>query len=148
MIRPASPADEPAIRACAEAAFAPYIPAIGRPPAPMTADYAAAIAAGEAHVAVDDADRVQGFIVLRAEPQAMLLDTVAVRPDAQGKGLGRALVAFCEKAARQAGLPRVRLYTNAKMTANLTLYPRMGYVPTGRRTEDGFDRVHFEKSLT
>jgi hypothetical protein len=55
MIRPAPPADEPAIRACAEAAFAPYIPAIGRPPAPMTADYGAAIAAGEAHVAVDDA---------------------------------------------------------------------------------------------
>lgn len=114
----------------------------------MTADYAAAIAAGEAHVAVDDAGRIEGFIVFRGEDGAMLLDTVAVHPDAQGRGTGRALIALCEAAARRAGLPRVRLYTNAKMTANLALYPRLGYAETGRRSENGFDRVYFEKSLT
>ena len=114
----------------------------------MTADYAAAIAAGEVHVAVDQADRTNGFIVFRAADGAMLLDTVAVRPETQGRGVGLSLIAVCEAAARRAGLPCVRLYTNAKMTANLALYPRLGYAETARRSEDGFDRVYFEKSLT
>jgi ribosomal protein S18 acetylase RimI-like enzyme len=148
MIRPATPADEPAIRDCANAAFAPYIPAIGRAPAPMTADHAATIAAGTAHVAVDHAGRIDGFVVFRPEYGAMLLDTVAVRPEAQGRGTGRALIAVCENAARARGIETVRLYTNAKMTSNLALYPRLGYIETDRRTEDGFDRVYFEKSLT
>jgi hypothetical protein len=33
------------------------------------------------------------------------------------------------------------------MTANLSIYPRLGYTETGRRTEDGFNRVYFEKTI-
>lgn len=46
IIRQAVAGDEPAIRACAERAFSPYVEAIGRPPAPMAADFGAVIAAG------------------------------------------------------------------------------------------------------
>jgi hypothetical protein len=50
MIRGAR-ADEVAwVAATIAAAFAPYIPRIGRPPAPMTADHAALVTAGEVHV--------------------------------------------------------------------------------------------------
>ncbi|MEC9102228.1 MAG: GNAT family N-acetyltransferase, partial [Pseudomonadota bacterium] len=49
--------------------------------------------------------------------------------------------------ARAEGLETVKLYTNVKMQANLTLYPRLGYVETARKSEDGFDRVYFEKRL-
>ena len=41
----------------------------------------------------------------------------------------------------------MRLYTNEKMTANLSIYLRLGYTETGRRIEDGFKRVFFEKLL-
>ena len=41
----------------------------------------------------------------------------------------------------------MRLYTNARMTENLSLYPHLGYVEVERREEDGFDRVFFEKGL-
>ena len=37
--------------------------------------------------------------------------------------------------------------TNEKMTENLTLYPRLGYCEVARRTEDGFNRVYFQKTL-
>ncbi len=147
MIRPATPADEAAIRACAEAAYSRYVAAIGRRPAPMDADYAAHIAAGEAHVAVDGEGRLQGFIVFFEDEGAMQLENVAVSPDAAGQGIGKALVAFCETEARHKGLTRVSLYTNEKMTENLSIYPHLGYRETERRREHGFNRVFFEKWL-
>jgi hypothetical protein len=33
------------------------------------------------------------------------------------------------------------------MTENLSIYPRLGYVEVARRSEDGFNRVFFEKQL-
>lgn len=145
MIRPATSADEAAIRDCAERAYAAYVPLIGRRPAPMDADVAGQIAAGQVWVA--DAGGVQGFVVFFPEDGDVLLENVAVLPQAAGRGIGKALVAFCEAAARRQGARAVRLYTNAKMTANLSIYPRLGYAETGRRTENGFDRVFYEKRL-
>jgi GNAT superfamily N-acetyltransferase len=147
MIRPATPGDEPAIRACAQAAYARYVPRIGREPAPMVADFAGAIAAGEVHVITDAQDRLQGFIVFRDAADHLLLENVAVFPEASGQGIGRTLIAFCEDVARARGHTTVCLYTNAAMEENLALYPRLGYVETGRRTEDGFSRVYFRKDL-
>jgi GNAT superfamily N-acetyltransferase len=147
MIRKAVAADEPAIRACAEQAYTRYVAAIGRKPAPMVADFAAQIADGHVHAAVSDTDELQGFIVFFAEDDAMFLENVAVQPAAVGKGIGKALISFCEAEARRLGLAAVRLYTNEKMTENLSIYPRLGYIETGRRTEHGFNRVFFEKRL-
>lgn len=58
------------------------------------------------------------------------------------------LINFCENAARQRGMNVVHLYTNEKMTDNLAIYPKLGYVEVSRRTENGFNRVYFEKPLT
>ncbi|MEQ9160672.1 MAG: hypothetical protein RLO10_10775 [Roseovarius indicus] len=41
----------------------------------------------------------------------------------------------------------MQLYTNEKMVANLSIYPHLGYAETDRRTEDGFNRVYFEKRV-
>jgi len=145
-IRPATFADIPAIIACAQASYAQYVQAIGRPPAPMIADYAAPVADGHVHVAQGTV--LTGFCICVPRVDSMLLENVAVLPAQTGKGIGKALIAHCEKLAKAQGLPRVVLYTNAKMTANLGLYPHLGYIETGRRVEDGFARVYFEKSLT
>ena len=147
MIRRAVPADEPAVRACAEAAYAQYIEVMGRKPAPMVADFAAQIADGVVQVAVDGAGRVTGYAVFYPKSGAMHLENVAVMPSEAGRGVGKALIAHCEEAAKRAGLPAVELYTNARMAANLSIYPHLGYRETGRRTEDGFDRVFFCKEL-
>lgn len=148
MIRKATPGDEPQIRHCAEEAYARYVPLIGRKPAPMVADFQAHIGADEAFVATDDEGVFQGFIIFYAVGDHILLDNVAVLPTAAGRGVGKTLIAFCEGAARSQGFDKVQLYTNEKMIENLSIYPKLGYVETDRRTENGFNRVYFEKSVT
>lgn len=148
MIRLAEASDEPEIRDCAEQAYARYVPMIGRKPAPMVADFVTQIAAGTVYVATDEHATFQDFIVFYAQEGHILLENVAVLPSAAGRGVGKALISFCENAARQRGMNAVHLYTNEKMTDNLSIYPRLGYVKVAHRTEDGFKRVYFEKSLT
>ncbi|MEC8668763.1 MAG: GNAT family N-acetyltransferase [Pseudomonadota bacterium] len=147
MIRPATLDDLPLLRDCAVQAFSGYRLDMGQDPAPMHADYAALVEAGDVHVVETGDGSFQGFIAYHAEAGAMHLDIVALLPEAAGQGLGRKLIEHCEKAARADGLETVKLYTNVKMQANLTLYPRLGYVETARQSEDGFDRVYFEKRL-
>ena len=142
-IRPAISADAPAVTAIAEAAYARYIPAIGRKPAPMVADFAGLIAQGLVFVT----GAPDGFIVFFPKDGAMFLENVAVHPVAAGRGLGRALIAFCEAEARRLGLPAITLYTNEKMLANQNLYPRLGYTETHRVSEQGFSRIYYRKAI-
>lgn len=146
MIRPALPPDEPAIRAIAAAAYARHALAMGRPPAPMLADYAAQIAAGQVWLALAGGVPA-GLLVCYPQGADMLLENVAVDPRHAGQGIGRKLIAACETMAAAQGLAGVTLYTNIKMAENLILYPRLGYAETARRVEDGFHRVYFRKAL-
>ena len=77
----------------------------------------------------------------------LVVNNVAVAPAHQGRGLGRALLAFAEDEARRRGLAEVRLHTHVAMADNLVMYPRLGYTETGRATQDGFHRVQFVKAL-
>jgi ribosomal protein S18 acetylase RimI-like enzyme len=103
---------------------------------------------GEGHVSVaEDDGKVVGVIVLIEEPDHLLVENVAVEPERQSQGIGRALLAFAEAIARDAGLSTLRLYTNAAMTENLAFYSRLGYKEVDRRTDSGFKRVFFSKHL-
>jgi GNAT superfamily N-acetyltransferase len=146
-VRTATAADVPALQEIATSAYAPYVERIGRPPAPVTADYAAAVERGEVWVAVRD-EEVAGLLVLVPGPGYLLLENVAVHPASQGSGVGARLLALAEECAARLALPEIRLYTNAVMTENLGYYPRHGYAETHRGEEDGFRRVYFTKRLT
>lgn len=145
-IRLAGAADRDAVEAIVQAACAPYIPRIGRKPGPMLDDYASLIADRRVHVLVDGG-AVRGLIVLIPEETAMLLDNIAVDPQAQGRGYGAMLLSFAEKATRETGLKAIRLYTNEAMSENLALYTRIGFVETHRAEEKGFRRVYMTKLL-
>lgn len=145
-IRPAVPGDGDALRACAEAAYAPYVPRIGRRPAPMDADFARLIERGRVTIALIDG-RPVGYVVAYPRGDHLHVENIAVLPGLQGRGVGTALLDHAEAQARAAGLAAVELYTNAAMVENLSYYPRRGYATTGRRREDGFDRVFFRKEL-
>ncbi len=145
-VRPAAGSDVPALRAVAEHAYAGYVPRIGRPPAPMTADYAAAVGSGLTWVA-ESAGEVVGLLVLAVRGDHLLLENVAVLPSAQGRGIGARLLALAEDQARARGLGEIRLYTNEAMTENLAYYPRRGYAETHRAEQDGYRRVFFSKRL-
>ncbi len=145
-LRPARPADAPAVTALVRAAYARWVPRLGREPAPMTEDDAALIAAG-AVTLLEDAGALLGVLVLIPEPDALLIENVAIAPDAQGRGLGGLLLAEAERVGREIGRCRVRLYTNAAMTENIGFYARRGFVETRRGTEHGLHRVYMEKPL-
>jgi ribosomal protein S18 acetylase RimI-like enzyme len=145
-IRRASAGEAAEAAAVTRAAYEPYVQRIGREPAPMTADFDALIEAGDVWVA-SDAGRVVGVLVLRVRGTALLLESVAVDPAHRGRGIGRSLIGHAERVAGDAGLGAVELYTNARMTENLRLYPSLGYEVVDRRREDGFDRVFFRKPL-
>ncbi|MGW6569017.1 GNAT family N-acetyltransferase [Streptomyces sp. NPDC054975] len=143
-IRPATPSDVPAVRAVTDAAFTHYIDRIGLVPAPMEYDHAANVAAGRVFVV---GDPVTGLVVVIPEADHLYLDEIAVHPDAQGTGLGRALLDWVDARARGLGLPEVRLLTNAMMWENQKLYERYGYELVERRLDGPYDRMHYRKRL-
>ncbi|MFD3658848.1 GNAT family N-acetyltransferase [Streptomyces sp. NPDC058620] len=145
-IRAATAADVPAVRAVTDAAYRHYIARIGVVPAPMEADHAADVAAGQVYVTGDP--DVLGVLVLVPHEDHLFLESVAVHPDAAGRGAGRRLLAFADAHARTLGLPAVRLYTNALMWENQELYPRYGYELVERRVDGPYDRFHYRKRLT
>jgi ribosomal protein S18 acetylase RimI-like enzyme len=146
-VRLAEQGDVDTLRHIAVAAYGHYMARIGRPPAPMTADYDQPVRDRQAWVAVEDG-QVAGFVVLVAQPGHLLLENVAVLPTAQGRGIGARLLTLAEDQARALGLAEVRLYTNEAMTENLAYYPRHGYTETHRAEQNGFHRVFFRKPLS
>ncbi|MET9514186.1 N-acetyltransferase [Streptomyces sp. NPDC002994] len=143
-IRPATSADVPRVKAVTDAAYHHYIERIGVVPVPMEADHSANVAAGRVFVT---GDPVIGVLVLVPEADHLFLDSIAVHPDAHGRGVGRRLLEYVEEHARSLGLREVRLYTNAKMWENQKLYPHFGYELVERRVEDVYDRFHYRKRL-
>jgi ribosomal protein S18 acetylase RimI-like enzyme len=109
----------------------------------MDDDYPALVAAGEVWLLVDD--RLAGLVVLRTVDEYLLVDNVAVDPERQGEGLGRALLAFAEHEARLRELDELRLYTNVAMTENIALYRQLGWHEFDRTGDGTYSRVHFRK---
>ena len=144
--RRALPSDVTSVVECARAAYQPYIEVIGREPKPMIADYAELVARENVYLICDPDPR--GHVVFYPQDDCMLLWSVAVDPAHHGHGYGRQLIDFVEARTADAGVRAVRLFTHEKMTANMALYPALGYRETGRKTETGFDRVYFEKPVT
>jgi N-acetylglutamate synthase-like GNAT family acetyltransferase len=128
------------------ASFGKYVDRIGRPPAPMTADYAELLHTSRVWV-IEHGAEVVGVLVTQAKTDHLLLDSIAVSPTAQGGGHGRTLLKRADQDARELGLAEIRLCTNAAMTENLEFYPRRGFHETGRGVRDGFHRVYFAKAL-
>ncbi len=117
-----------------------------REPAPMHADFASQIASGQVYVAMCGASLI-GYVVFYAEGDHLHLENVAVFPDYSGKGIGKKLVEYVEQTARDKSLNAVRLYTNTVMTENLAMYPKLGYMETERKIQDGFSRIFFRKAV-
>ncbi|WP_371550737.1 GNAT family N-acetyltransferase [Streptomyces sp. NBC_00554] len=143
-VRRAVASDVPAVKAVTDAAYHHYIERIGVVPQPMEADHAANVAAGRVFVT---GEPVTGLVVIEAYEDHLYLDSIAVRPDAHGKGVGRRLLAFVDAHTRALGLPEVRLYTNAMMWENQKIYPKYGYEVTERRVDGPYDRIHYRKRL-
>ena len=145
-LRAATVVDVPAIRRIVERAYGGYVARIGKPPGPMLDDYTARVAEGVVQV-LEAEGRIVGVLVLIPAADHLLLDNVAVEPQAQGRGYGRLLVAAAEAEARHAKLPELRLYTHELMTENIALYLQLGFVETHRGEQAGYARVFMRKRI-
>jgi GNAT superfamily N-acetyltransferase len=144
--RSATGADVSKVAALVNAAYGHYVERIGMLPRPITDDYAEVIANCRVTVA-ESHETIVGVIVLTVDEEGFLIDNVAVDPSHRGKGLGRALLEFVEAEARRTGFNSIYLYTHEKMTENLVLYSRIGYVEYDRRSQGKFSLVHMRKHL-
>ena len=146
-IRPGKLADLVAIKDCAYRAYEKYVARFGGLPAPMVADYEDQITQGTLYVLEED-DTFIGFIVFYQQEDYIHIDNVAVLPEQQGKRHGTRLIEFAENHSRQQGLNKVELFTNDKMTENLSYYPARGYEEFGRWKEDGLNRIFYRKEFS
>jgi N-acetylglutamate synthase-like GNAT family acetyltransferase len=140
--------DAAAVRALTRAAYAKWVPLIGREPLPMAADHDRAI---KEHIIDLWEEEGELLALIETVPKRdhLLIENLAVRPDQQGKGLGETLLRHAEDLARTLGLAEVRLYTNAAFAANLAFYAKRGYREVLRDTMvPGSIAVHMAKFLT
>lgn len=115
-------------------------------------------AAGHAFLVVEAAGRVAGIAVLgqfRSGPgyRHSLEHTVLLAPEARGRGLGRALMAAIEEAARGAGGHLLFAGVSAANPGGIAFHAALGYREVARLAEVGFkfgrwlDLVLMEKRL-
>ena len=112
----------------------------------MLADYEALIQEGAVYV-LTEGNVVAGVLVMKPVKGTVLVDNVAVHPSSQGSGLGRALMRFTEKFAREGGLRRIDLYTNELMTENIAFYEGLGFREIDRRLDGGYRRVFMSREI-
>jgi ribosomal protein S18 acetylase RimI-like enzyme len=145
-LRPAQEADAPRLAEIATAAYGHYVERMGYEPRPMTDDYDEVVHRLSVTVAEVDGE-VAGFVALGEEDEGYVVDNVAVSPEHQRAGVGRALLEHAEEEARRLGYDSIYLYTHETMTENIALYARIGYAEYARRPYRDFERVFMRKPL-
>lgn len=93
---------------------------------------------------------LRACMVLTVKLGRLYLGKLAVRPDLQGRGLGRAMVEKAEERARALGLPVLELETRVELVENQATFLRLGFQEVGRKAHEGFDRptsITFQKRV-
>jgi ribosomal protein S18 acetylase RimI-like enzyme len=124
--RSAQPGDAAGIRGLVRAAYARWVPVIGREPRPMQADYKLAVREHDFDIAERNGQMI-ALIETMLRDDHLWIENIAVAPDAQGQGLGTLLLDRAEARARTTDRRELRLLTNGKMHLNIALYRRVGY---------------------
>lgn len=97
---------------------------------------------------VVDGGRVVGAVRAIADGEMLLIGRLCTAPDAQGEGIGSALLAAVEERGRAAGCREAELFTGSRSEANLRLYERDGYTESERVDQgDGTAQIFLRKSL-
>jgi N-acetylglutamate synthase-like GNAT family acetyltransferase len=144
--RRATSADATAVREITRAAYAKWIPVIGREPKPLTANYEQAVTE---HVIdlLEEGGRPIALIEMIPQPSHLLIENVAVLPDRHGEGIGGLLVRRASAAARSLGLSELRLYTNALFSANISFYAHRGFEEFLRKPRAAGGEVVHKKTI-
>lgn len=100
-------------------------------------------AAEIAYIAMDNG-HLRGCVFLKPEPpECLYIGKLAVEPDSQGRGVGRALLAAASTVAADLGLPQLRLQTRIELAENHAVFSRWGFRKTAENAHPGFGRPTF-----
>ncbi|UVD56780.1 GNAT family N-acetyltransferase [Rhizobium sp. Pop5] len=94
------------------------------------------------HVAIEQG-KLTACLFLRPEADCLYVGKLAVLPAAQGKGLGRRLLAVAEETAAALGLAALRLETRIELTDNHAVFAAWGFERTAEKAHPGFTRTTF-----
>ena len=106
--------------------------------------------ADEIAFGVSDGVRLVGCIFCKPQPDCLYIGKLAVAPEAQGKGIGRLLLAEAEATARALGLPALRLLTRIELVDNHQAFAAWGFAKSGTMCHPGFTRptaIEMRKTL-
>jgi N-acetylglutamate synthase-like GNAT family acetyltransferase len=125
-IRRATADDASQVALLTRAAYAKWVPVIGREPLPMKADYEAAVR--EHRVDLLHVDGVlAGLIGMIPEPQWLLIENLAVAPAVQGRGCARILLEQAQRIAQGLHLDGLRLYLYQAVCVERPLFLHHGF---------------------
>jgi ribosomal protein S18 acetylase RimI-like enzyme len=126
-LRRAGPGDVASLVELQQSAYARNRVLLGVEPLPLLADYEAIMRDKEVWLAEREG-ALLGALILEIRPGDLLIWSIATHPDAQGGGLGGALLAAAERRAAQAGHRTVRLFTGSTLAHLVGWYGRHGYL--------------------
>lgn len=149
-LRLADPSELKAVALLTERAYAVYTQLLGAPPIPVSEDYGPRIASKQVWL-LELSNTPVGLIVLEPHTDHILIFSIAVAPEFQGRKFGARLLQWAEEKAGETEIDLIKLYTNARMERNIALYSAFGYRETGRRDNPkrpGWIVLDMEKRLT
>jgi GNAT superfamily N-acetyltransferase len=106
----------------------------------MDAGALRAKARGETLLTVYEGARLAGCAFLRLETDAVYIGKIAVLPECQRRGIGRAILDRARAFARQNGKAALTLQTRVELTENHRVFAANGFVEVERTAHPGFDR--------
>jgi ribosomal protein S18 acetylase RimI-like enzyme len=130
-IRPAHIDDGPALREIERSAGARFrdvgLAEVAEHEPASVEDLAGYAAEGRSWVAVGDDGAPIGYVLVDVVDGNAHVEQVSVRPEAQGRGVGRALIDEVDRWAQRSGRPGLTLTTFADVSWNGPLYRHLGF---------------------
>jgi GNAT superfamily N-acetyltransferase len=97
-------------------------------------------------VAIERGEVIGFYVAWKKGSHTVWLDYLGVRRDAQGRGIGRALMEHCEEQAMRSGAATLDLSVLATNRKVIPFYESLGYVKTAEVSETD-PAIHFSKQL-